>query len=173
MQIQDLERHPRAPGAAADRDSRGARRHPRQVRRQAPHRDRPGPFGSHDRRPDRAAGRGRDAVARRLREGAAGDGLSGAASRRPRQGGDGGEGRGFRRQAVRRQHARHAAVLLEHRQAVLAQGVPAAAGEPRLARQADREPAAAAGRRAHQRGAADPRVRREQVRVHGRPRRAR
>ncbi len=47
------------------------------------------------------------------------------------------------------------------------QGLPAAAGEPRLARQADRQPAAAAGGRAHHGGAADPRVRREQVRVHG------
>ena len=135
--------------------------------RQAPHRDHPGSFRPDDRGPDRAAGRRGDAVARRLCEGAAGDGVPGAAARRARQGGDGDEGRGFRRQAVRREYARHAAVLLQRRQDVLAQGLPAAAGEPRLARQADREPAAAAGGRAHQRGAADPRVRREQVRVHG------
>ena len=54
------------------------------------------------------------------------------------------------------QHARHAAVLLQPRQALLAQGLSAAAGGPRLARQADGEPAAAAGGRAHHCGAADP-----------------
>ena len=77
------------------------------------------------------------------------------------------EGRGLHRQAVRGEYPRHAAVLLQPRPAVLAQGLPTAAGGPRLARQADREPAAPRAGRAHHRGAADPRVRRGPLRVHG------
>ena len=42
--------------------------------------------------------------------------VPGAAARRPRQGRDRDQGRGLHRQAVRRQHARHAAVLLQRRQ---------------------------------------------------------
>jgi DNA gyrase subunit A len=54
--------------------------------------------------PDRAAGRGRDHVARRLRQGAAGVGLPGAAARRPRQVGHRGQGRGLHREILRRAH---------------------------------------------------------------------
>ena len=106
-------------------------------------------------------------VARRLCQGSAGVGLPGAAPRRPRQGRDHRQGRGFHRPPVRGEHPRHAVVLFGPRQAVLAQGLSAAAGEPRIARQAHRESLAAAGRRAHQRHAADQGVRGEQVRVHG------
>ena len=91
-------------------------------------------------------GRGGDAVARRLCEGAAGERVPRAGARRARPVRDRDEGRGFRRQAVRREHARHAAVLLEPRPAVLAQGVPVAADRPRRPRQADRQPAAARAR---------------------------
>ena len=160
-------RHSRAPGAPARGHPQRAGIHPRHLRRQAPHRDHRQSRRSHHRGSDFARGRGGDAVARRLRQGAAGVRLPGAAPRRPRQGGDQRQGRGLRRQAVRGEHPRHAAVLLRPRQAVLAQGVSAAAGEPRLARQAHRESAAAAGGRAHQRHAVDQGVRRRQVRVHG------
>ncbi len=55
----------------------------------------------------------------------------------------------------------------DHGQVVLAQGLSVAPGEPRLARQADREPLAAAGGRAHQRDVADQGIRGRQIRLHG------
>ena len=63
--------------------------------------------------------------------------------------------------------------FLEPRPALLAQGLPVAAGGPRLARQADRQPAAAGGGRAHHGGAADPRIRRKAASSSWRRRRAR
>src|SRR5438132_53978 len=81
------------------------------------------------------------------------------------------QGRGLRREAVRRPHPRYRAVLLQPRQGVLAQGLRAAAGGPRRARQADGESAAAGGGREDQRAAADQAVRRAALRVHGHPRR--
>jgi DNA gyrase subunit A len=53
------------------------------------------------------------------------------------------------------------------REALLVEGLPAAAGEPRRARQTHREPAAAAGGRAHQCAAVNQGVRGRQVRLHG------
>ena len=137
------------------------------LRRCAPHRDQSRSPGSDHRGSDRAAGRGGHAVARRLCQVPAGDRLSGAAARRPRQGGHRGEGRGLHREALRGPHPRHAAVLLQSRQGLLAEGLRAAAGRARLARQADREPAAAGGGREDQRGAAGQAVRRAAFRVHG------
>ena len=157
--IRDLCRHSRASGAAARGHPRRASRDPRAVRRRATHAHRGRRVGPHDRRPDHAAGRRGDAVARRLCEGAAGERVPRAGARRARQVRHRDEGRGFRRQAVCREHARHAALLLEPRPVVLAQGVPVAADRPRRPRQADRQPAAARGSRAHHGRAADPRIR--------------
>ena len=62
-------------------------------------RDRRAGRGPLDRGPDRAAGHGRHAVARRLHEGAAGRRVPRAEARRPRQAGDGDEGGRLRRAA--------------------------------------------------------------------------
>ena len=78
--------------------------------------------------PDRAAGHGRHAVARRLHEGAGGRRVSRAEARGPRQAGDGDEGGRLHRPAVHRQHARLHPVLLQPRPCVLAQGLQRAAG---------------------------------------------
>ncbi len=76
---------PRAAGTPDGGGARRARRDPRQLWRRAPHRDQPRSPEPVHRGPDRAAGRGGDALARRLRQGAAGVRLPGAAPRRPRQ----------------------------------------------------------------------------------------
>ncbi len=91
-------------------------------------------------------GHGGDAVARRLHEGAAGRRVPRAEARRPRQAGDGDQGRRFHRPPVHRQHARLHPVLLQPRPRLLAQGLQRAAGLARVARQADRQPGAAASR---------------------------
>jgi DNA gyrase subunit A len=65
------------------------------------------------RRPDHAAGHGGDPVAHRLHEVAADLRIPRAEARRPRQAGDGDQGRGLDRPAVHRQHARLHAVLLD------------------------------------------------------------
>jgi DNA gyrase subunit A len=67
---------------------------------------------------------------------AAGGGISRAAPRRPRQAGDGHEGRRLHRPDVHRQHPRLHPVLLQPRSRLLAQGVQRAAGFARIARQA-------------------------------------
>ena len=107
--IRDLSDILARPERLARRDPQRARVHPRHLRRQAAHRDHRQSRRSHHRGSDIARGRGGDAVARRLCQGAAGLRLSGAAPRRPRQGGHHRQGRGLRRQSVRREYPRHAA----------------------------------------------------------------
>src|SRR5437762_4129555 len=68
-------------------------------------------------------------------------------------------------------HTHDTVLCFQPRQGVLAQGLRAAAGGPRRARQADGESAAAGGGREDQRAAADQAVRRAALRVHGHPRR--
>ena len=107
-----------------------------------------------NRRPDHAAGHGRDAVAHRLHEVAADCRVPRAEARRARQAGDGDQGRGLDRPAVHRQHARLHPVLLEPRPHVLAEGMGSAARLAQLARQADRQHVPAAGQREDHRGPA-------------------
>ncbi len=154
---QDLRRVPRRDGAdrrparhpgqarAGHRDHRRrAHRHPRPVRRRPPLGDRRPGRRPVDGGPDRAGGDGRHAVARRLHEGAAGGRVPRAEARRARPPGDRDEGGRLHRPAVHRQHARLHPVLLQPRPRLLAQGVQRAAGHARGARQADRQPGAAA-----------------------------
>ena len=98
-------------------------------------------FGGRSRhpRPDRAGRRGRDALARRLRQAPAGDRVPRAAPRQPRAQRGGDQGRGFHRPAVAGQHPRHAAHLHQQRPRVLAAGAPAAGRRPARARQADHQ----------------------------------
>jgi DNA gyrase subunit A len=77
------------------------------------------------------------------------------------------QGRGLHREAVRGAYPRHAAVLLQPRPGVLAARIRTAAGRSHLARQADREPAAAGRGREDHRGAAHQAVRRGAFRLHG------
>ena len=154
--IQDLIEILAQPGRAAGGDPRpSSTRSASSTATSAAPRSSQRPRRPHDRGPDRAERRRGHAVARRLREVAAGRATTrrSAAAAAARAAATR-QGRGLHRPAVRREHARHAAVLLQPRQGVLAEGVPAAAGGPRLARPADREPAAAGGGRADQRGAA-------------------
>ena len=134
------------PARVTDDRARRAHRHARPVRRRAPLRDRRAGRRPVDGGPDRAAGHGGDAVARRLHEGAGGRRVPGAEARRPRPAGDGDEGRRLHRSPVHRQHARLHPVLFQPRPRLLAQGLQRAAGHARRARQADRQPGAAAAR---------------------------
>ena len=88
--------------------------------------------------------RGHD-VALRLREVAAARRLLRAAPGRARQDRGDDEAGGFRRAALRREHARHGAVLLQPRQGLLGPGLRAAAGGAYRPRQADGEHPAARG----------------------------
>ncbi len=91
-----------------------------------------------------------------------------AAARRPRQAGDGDQGRRLHRPAVHRQHARLHPVLLQPRPRLLAQGLRSAAGLARLARQADRQHVPAGrGREDHRGAAGQGSSTRRPVRVHG------
>ena len=153
------------------RTDRGQERVRRRQQGRAPldhraQRDRP-----RHRRPDHAAGHGGDPVAHRLHEVAAGVRIPRAKARRPRQAGDGDQGRRLDRPAVHRQHARLHPVLLEPRPHVLAEGVGSAAGFAQFARPADRQHVPAAGRREDHRGAAavgrEPHLPGRPLRVHG------
>ena len=165
--IRDLSRHPGAPRAAARSHPQRARGDPRQLLRQAPHRDHLDARGSHHRGSDFPRGSRGDAVAWRLCQGSAGVGLPGAAARRPRQGGDHRQGRGLHRPLfVANTHDtllcfsdRGKLYWLKVYQ--LPQASRGSRGKPIV------NLLAAAGRRAHQRHAADQGVRGEQVRVHG------
>ena len=97
----------------------------------------------------------------------AGRRIPGAEARRPRPAGDGDQGRRLHRSPVHRQHARLHPVLFQSRPRLLAQGLQRAAGHARRARQADRQPAAAAGERADHRDPAGQGIHRHPVRVHG------
>ncbi len=121
-------RHPRQPRARHDDHPRRADGDRRAVRRRAPLGDRRAGRGPVDGGPDRAAGHGRHAVARRLHEGAAGRRVPRAEARRARQAGDRHEGGRLRRPHVHREHARLHPLLLEPRPRVLAQGLQRAAG---------------------------------------------
>ena len=177
---QDPRRVPRG-----DREHRRPARHPRQaqphhgdhrrgaeedkggIRRCAAQRDRYRRRGHRDRGPDCAAGHGGHLFARRLCQVAAACRLPRPAPRRPRQDGHHDEGGRLHRAPVRRAFARSPAVLLEPRQAVLAQGVRSARRQPLQPRQADRQHVPAGGRREDHRGGAGQGVRREPLRVHG------
>ena len=96
-----------------------------------------------------------------------------AEARRPRQAGDGDQGRRLDRPALHRQHARLHPVLLQPRPALLAQGLGSAGGLARFARPAHRQHVPAGRRREDQRGAAAdrrvPQLPGRPLRVHGRP----
>ncbi len=120
-------RHSRQARARHDHHARRIEGDPRPVRRQAPLRDRGAGRGPLHGGPDRAGRDGRDAVARRLHEGAAGGRIPRAEARRARQAGHRHQGRRFRRPDVHRQHARLHPVLFQPRPRVLAQGLQRAA----------------------------------------------
>jgi DNA gyrase subunit A len=103
---------------------------PRAVRRRAPLGNRAAYAGTRHRGFHHAAGHGRHAVARRLRQGPAARRLPRPAPWWPWQAGGGDQGRGFRRSPVRCQYPRLHPVLLESRPLLLAQGLRSAAGQP-------------------------------------------
>ena len=122
-EIHETAGNPQQPGPADGCDPRGTRGLAGTVRRQTPHRNPDRPSGPHARGPDHRGRCRRYSLACRLCEVAAPERLPRPAPRRARQERDRYQGRGFHRQAVHRQHARHHPVFLEPRQGVLAEGL--------------------------------------------------
>ena len=109
----------------------------------------------------------------RLRQGPAPRRVPRAAARGTRADRDPNQAGGLRRPPAHRPHPRHPALLLRLGPRLLAQGLRGAPGGRERPRDPHREPAAARGRRTHQRGAAGPGLRPGRLRVHGDARRDR
>ena len=132
-----------------------AHRHQDRVRHAAPHRDRRERGRGRGRGPDPARGHGGDGQPRGLRQARAALHLPGAAPRRQGPLRHGTQGRGFRHQAVRRQHPHADPVLLLRRHGLPPQGLAPAGRQSAIARQGADQPAAAGAGRAHHHHPAD------------------
>ena len=155
----DPRRREQGPGA----DQGGAVGDRRDLRRRAPHRDRPRRGRDRHRGPDRRPADGHLDHPLRLHQVAAAVDLPPAAPRRRRRDRDGHEGRRLHRAPVRLLDPRLPAVLHQPRQGLPAQGLRAARGLADRARPGAGQPAAAARGRAGAVGAGHARLRRGQV----------
>ena len=167
------DRDPREPRSPAGGDPRRTGRDQGELRRQAPHGDPAQPGRPLDGGPDHAGGPGGHALPRRLRQEPAGGGLPRAEARwaRPQRHRD--QGRGLHRAPAGRAQPRHHPVLHQRRPRVLVAHLPVPQRGTELARAADRQPAALAGRRREgQRHAAGQGLPRGSFRVLRDPRRA-
>ncbi|MDR6354660.1 hypothetical protein Q3H58_001331 [Pseudomonas psychrotolerans] len=146
--------HPHQPRAADGSHPRGAGKGQGRVRRQAPYRDCRLPGGPDHRRPHHRGRPRRHHLPWRLRQVPAAACLPGAASRRSRPLGLGGQGRGLHRTPAGRQQPYHPAAVLQPGQGLLEAHLRDPGGLPRRPWPPAGEPPAAGRRRAHHRHAA-------------------